>query len=702
MHIDYSTLSAYCDGDLDAEAAATVEAHLRDCEKYRAEVRFIQDLGDGLRALPTPSAPDVPFDEIVPPGTELVPSGSRPARRWWPERRWSRLAAAAVVLAVVGTGLSLVFGAGRLMAGASTLTLRPVGGGGLALRYETLSHLVSDTHVRARIRYWVADSLRFAQNAGRYTEIELSRTESARFEGVADLPPGTVYAAVTIEDLDATYVESGFGRPWEYIETEWFGRPTLEARRHQLLAALEFNTPRAGALAEQAASEFPEQPEFRLMHTAVELAGPLLPATYELPLPDAARFDALDRAARDGDPGPIEMHALIRYARLLERPDAARYWEGELRARHPRHGATALATIEAVAASAAPLEEKLEILEADWARIGAPATAQVGLNYARELADPILAERWLSRHETTSWNRSLSYDTYVARRLMGVPELWSVAEPWILDRLAESLDWTGPARRLDQLRHDFEAERRENRAHLYQELSRIRIARGDSAGAIDALERSVAEVWDPRVFVRAAEIHRALGADARAAELIGLARVDPVEPLQPYLSAEEAATWGRPAEAERTAARAVMRERIRSGLLLEQPDLNARLRTSAGQETTLGSLVREDPGVTLVVYATAPGFLPGETLALLELNADGLVASGVRSVFVTEAPDSTAAEGEPGDRALDFHYDPGREVNHTLRIWRSIQYFVLDRGGRLRHRGEDLDTALRISLVLGT
>ena len=702
MHTEYSILSAYCDGGLDKTAAAIVEAHLRECEKCRAEVRFIQDLGDGLRALPTPSAPDVPFDEIVPPGTELVPSGSRSkgsVQRSWRVRP-SRLAAAAVVvvMAVVATIHSLTFGAGRLMAGGSALTLRPGGGGGLALRYETFSRFASDTRIRVRIRYWVPDSLRYAQNEVRHMKVELSRTAGARFEGFADLPPGTAYAAATVEDLAGTYIDSDLGRFWEYLETDGSGHPTLEARRYQLRAAFEFDTPRAWVLAERASSEFPSQPGFWSARLSVEMDTSRAVANGAVLSAHAVRLDAFDRAARDANPGPVETFSLSRYARLLERPDLARYWERELRARHPHHALTAFATMQAVVESTAPVGEKMSALEEDWTRVEAPATAQLGLRYSYELADPVLTERWLRRYETTDWGRSLSTDTEVVRRLMQVPELWSVAELWITDRLASSRDWMGPARRLDQLRHEFEAGVRENRARLYQALSRIRLGRGDSVGGINALERSVAEVWNPRVFAHAATIRRSLGSDIRAAELMTYAQVDPVVPVEPYLSREEGA-WRMPTEVELASAQIVMRERILAGLTNEYVNLDAGLRTAAGERTTLGRAAGGVLGVTLVVYSIALPLIPEEALALLQLNADQLDASGVRSVFIAGTRPTMSAS-EPREWGLPLHYDPEHEVWHALRAWKSVQYFVLDRDGQLRHRGEDIETALRISLLL--
>ena len=697
MHIDYPTLSAFADGDLGTESRAAVSAHLRTCEQCRGELQFIRTLGEGLRALPTPLAPRNLIEDIWPVDRETASTSELRTLGRQPMQRGRILALAAGMVGLVAAAMVLTFGAERVAAGASTLTLERADSGAMTLSYETISPLAAETRVRARIRYWIPDPLRFAQNEGGFSEIELPRAAPGRFEGIVDLPPGTVYAAATVEDLEGAHVDSDFGRLWEYLETDAAGRPTLEARRYQILAALEFNAPRAAMLTQAAAEEFPGQSLIWFWRLSFELAAlsessiDTLRPTYEV------RLAALDRAARDGVPGPVEIDALSRYARLLGHDDLADYWWDELRTRYPRHGAAAMVNLQTILLSQASTAEKLEALEEDWTSIGAPATAQLGLRYSYELADPLLTERWLDRYQSGSAGRGLGADTEVARNLMDVPTLWPLAERWSLDRLSYARDWVGAERRLDQSRYNFEAQTRQNRAHLYLYLSRIRLDRGDSAGGIDALERSVEETWDPWVFARAAEIHRSLGSADRAAELISLTQVDPVASLEPYLAGDDT-TLPRPEDAALAAARATMRERIGAGLLDEYVNLDASLRTEAGEETSLDQAAGADRRVMIVLHTIRPDLVPDEAFALLRLNSERLDSAGVQTVFVSEQPDPSPNR-TPGAE-FHFFYDPDHEVWNELRAWRELQYFVLDRRGRLRHRGEDLDAALRISLAL--
>ncbi len=633
MHIDYSTLSAFADGDLDPALSEAVSAHLRTCARCRGEVQFIRSLGDGLRALQTPLAPPNAVDGIWPRDPEVTRILGPPLRQRQPLRRGPWLALAAGVVGLVAATLVLTVGADRAMAGSSSLTLERTDGGAMKLRYETISRLAAESRVRARIRYWIPDTLGFSRKEGGFSMIELSREAPGRFGGIVDLPPGTVYAAAAVEDLEGTHVDTDFGRFWEYLEADAAGRPTLESRRSQILAALEFNPPRAAKLARQASEEFAGRPLFW-------------------------------------------------------------FW----RPRHPRHGAVAMARLHDIVLSRTSTAEKLAALEDDWERVGAETTARIGLQYSYEMADPALTERWLDRYEASAWGRGPSADAEVARKLMEVPALWELAERWILERISDSRDWIGPARPLDQSRYNFEAQARRNRAHLHLDLSRIRLGRGDLAGGLDALERSVEETWDPRVFARAAEIHRSLGSEARATQLTSLAQADPVASLEPYLPVGDDAGSPGLTNAQRAAAEAAMREWVLAGLLEEHTRMDVPLQTETGARTTLERVVGSPRGVTLLIHTIRPDLVPDEAFALLRLNAGRLDSAEVKRVFVSEQPDPSPSENPVTE--FRFHYDPDHEVCHELRAWGELQYFVLDDAGRLRHRGEDLETALRISLVL--
>ena len=704
-HIDYADLSRFADGDLGRRRSASIRAHLEVCADCRDEVQFIQTLGAGIRSLPNPRVPARLIHEVLPDvPTESDENGAVPlfdSRRAGPGLVPRSRRAAAASIAVIGAValLTAVF-ANRAAAGArSMLAFEQTRAGALELRYETTSALASERSLRARVRYWVPESLRFTQVEPGFSEIELSRAGAGRFEGVLDLPPGTVYAAVVVEDRDGNRIDANRGRYWEYLERDERGQPTLRSRLHQVLAMEQLAPSSVVEVAEQAAAEFPARPEF--WKTLLLFGGGAPTATAETDLrTHTERLDVLDAAARGMEPGPVAMHALSAYARLLDRPELEAYWLGRLVERHPRHEYASQERRRTILRSSGSNRERLGALDFNWHFSPMPATAQLGLRLSYEFADPALTERWLGRYRASTALRSLRYDVLTAERLAAVPALHSLAEGWTAERLEDGRDWRGSLRYLDQTRANFEAETLESRARLHLHLARVRLARGDTVGAVEAVERSVERGWNAEVFAEAARIHNAVGSRGRASELLAFVEVDPVTPSQPYLYASDGWSGLEPREAQLATARAALRAHVRRGLLNNQRvDLETRLQAPSGKETTLREVT--SGGVTLVIQTIWPQTVSLEALDLIESNAQDLESAGARALFVAEEPDPASDRGPASRVTPAFHYDVDHEVWDALGAWRTEQYFVLGAGGWLRYRGEDPAAALRIAIVLG-
>lgn len=698
-HLDDPTLNRFADGELSARASRRARSHLRSCAACREEVQFIRTLSAAIRNIPSPRPPAELFDDIFrqEPNGATVVQFEAPRRRWSVFSRRPFLSAWAVLLVLIAVVLALAVGTDRVMAGSNSLSLQLEDSDKLALEYETVSSLAAESRLRARLRYWVPDSLRYGQTVPGYVVVELSGRGPGIFSGAVDLPPGTVYAVAAVEDLAGTYIDTDFGRLWEYLETEEQGRPTLQARRHQLLATAELSVARAAAVAEEAAAQFPEQPEFRVWQLLFA-QGAVPPESRDVLLREhAARLVEMDRLAREENPDPVELAALHRYSALLGRPDLASYWSDQLLSRYPQHEAAALLRLQAIARSSVTTQRKLEALEESWAGVRLPTTAQIGLRLAIELAEPGIVRRWLDRHSQASVFRDLTYDTELARDLRAVPALASLAEMWILDRLADGDHQLEPDRPLDQSRRNFQAARNRLRAQLNIDLASLRLVRGQLRGALEAADRAVEQTWSPEVFLEAAEIHRAAGSDLRAAELFSFAQADPITPLSSRPRTDPYGRLPSPSEGQLATARATMYDRVTSALLDEHVDLNARIRFAAGAETTLrdaagGSLV-------MVVYAVRPDFVADESLSLLDANLERLGSAGVQVLRIAQHAAPAPLERSGFDSR--FYYDLGYEAWEDLRAWREVQYFVLD-SSRIRHRGADLGEALRVSLVLST
>ncbi len=104
-------LSELADGSLTGEARARLEAHLHGCEACRSALADIRRIRQAARSMPKELPRKDLWDGIsarLDAGAKVVSIDSR--RRWLPHsgRTWSLLAAAAVLLIAVSTGLVLI------------------------------------------------------------------------------------------------------------------------------------------------------------------------------------------------------------------------------------------------------------------------------------------------------------------------------------------------------------------------------------------------------------------------------------------------------------------------------------------------------------------------------------------------------------------------------------------------------------------
>ena len=701
---DDETLNRYADGVLPEPYATAVRLHLRSCAVCRREVQLIRELSAALRAVPAPKPPDGLFEEIYPKKagcTAAIPFAVAQAQPVAFSRRLV-LSGGAFLIAGIAAVLVLTLGPERAMAGASTLRFHHEEPGALTLRYQTVSSLAAEPGLRARLRYWVPDSLRFAQTEPGYRAVELSREEPGVFSGAVALPPGTVYATAAVENLDGNYIDSDFGRFWEYLETDAEGRATLDARLYQVLATSRLNPVRAVEVIEQALSEYPDRPE---LWAALLLYGERATSggPGETPLnAHLQRLERMDATARQADTGPGEMHALSLYARLLGREDIETYWRSELTDEHPRHEYASQVRLESILMSSTSAAEKLDALDGSWRLAPMPSVAQVGLQLSYEATDPGLARVWLERYAADAVFRDSRLDVEVTGRMAEVPALGAIAEEWILRQLNGQPDWIGPDRPLAGTRANFEAEAAESLARRNVFLGRLRLAQDDRAGALKAFERAAELSWNPRVFVELARFHEEAGSSTRAAQLLALAQADPVIPLEPYMP--EGEDWATaPTEARLAEARAAWRQHLASSLLGEWVNGSATLETASGEERTLHEATGGD--VTLVIHSLQPSFISAESFDLLAANAANLEAAGAQMLLVTVESDpldeTQTVAPDRADSMPPFLLDERSEAWKALGAWREVQFFVVDRGGSLRYRGEALATALRIALMLG-
>lgn len=701
--VSLEMLSDFVDGELADVDAELVQKHVESCAKCAEFVSFARALGSAIRSLPTRKPPDACLEDLLRSRRRGSEPGKivefDPAMVGASGRSRTRGTFVTLVVAAISVAAFLLAGVDPAMGGTNLLTLSPVNGG-MRLEYQTISELSAETSLRARIRYWVPDSLRFSQTEPGFATTELTRTEPARFEGFAELPEAAVYAAAVVEDVRGDRLDTNLGRFWEQLERDRQGRPTVRARLYQMRAMDWMDEPRRIDVVRRGIAEFPERPELwvaLLIWRQLAVDG-LEGAGFET---HRVRLEQLDGAARRGDPSPNEMHALSVYARLLGRPEMEEHWESALVSRYPRHDYAAQATLWRVMSSELPDREKLASIDRIWSQTQVPSIASLGLGLSYRFEDPSLTKRWLDRYASESRRRSVRRDVTVAQQVAGVPALHGVAEEWILERLPDSGDWRGPARPLTQTHANFDAEVAESQARLHLLLGRLRLARGDSAEALAAMEQAVERVWDSEALLELADLHHHVGSAARATALRARAEADPLAPDSLASLSALAVPEVTPTDEDLASARRAWREKLTSSLLDERIDLAARLRSPSGEETTLRTLTE---GRTTLITYFQPNWISPEDVSLIRANAENLAAAGVRNHFVAlDSVPTKQARTAPGDLLppdASLLYDKRFEVWRALSCWRGVQYFVLGGRGMLRYRGENQATALRIALVL--
>ena len=98
---DESVLSAYADGELDADVRAEVEARLAESHEWRTVLDEVRETRAAVRGLPPVAAPPGFWDRVLSSGPEVVDLATVRDRRAR-VHRWTALAAATAAAAVLG------------------------------------------------------------------------------------------------------------------------------------------------------------------------------------------------------------------------------------------------------------------------------------------------------------------------------------------------------------------------------------------------------------------------------------------------------------------------------------------------------------------------------------------------------------------------------------------------------------------------
>ncbi|HET9075677.1 MAG TPA: hypothetical protein VFN68_01990 [Acidimicrobiales bacterium] len=147
-------------GLADAHERAAVLAHLERCPTCRAEIRQLSDVADALAAMAPPAEPPAGFESRV--LANLARLKHPPAGWRLPSRRLLQLAAAAVLVAMVGVG-------GWLLGAASSPAPTIDAGHLVTAKLVASGRTVGDVVVDTDGTPWMSMHLEMGGTSGRFT-----------------------------------------------------------------------------------------------------------------------------------------------------------------------------------------------------------------------------------------------------------------------------------------------------------------------------------------------------------------------------------------------------------------------------------------------------------------------------------------------------------------------------------------------------
>ncbi|MFV1988154.1 MAG: anti-sigma factor [Gemmatimonadota bacterium] len=689
-HPPYVRLSEFADGTLPASRAREMADHLERCADCRRELGVIRDADEALRAVPIPAMPEGLFERVL----ERRANGIRsilPAAPVGVVRRRSRVPAVAAVGTILLAGVFTVLMPSReAQAGASVLSLEAISTDGvtIAASYEPGSILRGRRSVRARARIWLESdpSAPFTIGIG-----VLTRTEKDSFQGTLELPAGTGYALIALEDATGTAIDVNGGGFWDYtnVEDSFSSASALLARlealrelsANGLLPASQLRRAaiQATALHPQSLELWAARAAYETRVTARSSARDSMIARHRLRLAEFVRRSVA------GEPDLARLERLVEYAAIVEDAGITSELLERLSAIAPGHRVVMEArTAERFAnVTGSDYGEFLAGLETDFeeAHEFSQFIAAMGYSFARDVGDPVEILAWAQRLYAGDPD---SRDG-IAFDLATEPTLRGEAARLLRERLAFYASPPPSLRALHQSSGEFSSRVRSKIATLQSALGRLLIGGGDLAGGLAALEESIDNRWDPDVASLLIELSASGTTSVRMRELERLVRVDPL-----YDGPVPAAGLDVSASEVRAAAERLEKRLLRDARAARVPDVL--LRSAGGAAVPV-----DDGGVTLLVLWQVPPDPDAEEVRILAAEARRLSVAGVRLLIASPQRWFTETRGVADLVGARPVVDEDGSATDGFGGWDLWEYVVVHDGSYSVHY--EVEDATRLALL---
>jgi thiol-disulfide isomerase/thioredoxin len=691
-HPGFRRLSLHADGDLDARAELRVARHLEGCARCRAALERIRRLDAEARALPAPALRADALERVlarhVAGDAVLLPLADPPVRRAARLRAW---AVAAAVVALVVVGAPFFAPGAELEANRSELVLAPAAPGpGAVVRvaYRGGSLFAGEQRLRLRARYLEEDGLAIPGTGRQATAAELVRGEDGVFHGTLRLPDSVVYAALAVEDVQGSRVDSNDRKLWEILVHGADGRPRLEALMQREFDHLTRNWELSHENARRAVELYPDRviAWFNLFHGEMaSLSGPAEDSARVRARARLAEFDRKLRPRADLDVDG-ELGIMARYAHETGDTALYRYWRGRLLREAPNSVWGVQEQFFDVMAHEPP--RALARFDSLWSRIGpAPRSVfvlAVALPLAEGTGSPETIRHWAGRTLQHEFDPAVA--EYVGEVLARHPALREEGMALLRARLRELERVDDAVRPLENDVTEERRERREEAGRVFAVLGAALLESGRRGAALDTLARATETGWDAALFRQVAGLRLEAGDTAGAALPLALAAADPMAGAALRDSARTllGPRFGGAAWRERLAeAKSEMRARLLPGATVRRLPRDIGLRDAEGRAVALREVAAGRPTFVALWNRFCPN--SAEQLPQLQRVAETARAQG-HAVVTVGGPLGPELRRYLRERrlALPVYEDPREELEKALGKWGTPEYYVLDGEGRVR------------------
>lgn len=578
---------------------------------------------------------------------------------------------------------------------------KPRPGQRVSVTYIPQRHGALGRHLSLRARVRTPDGIDDSDGMGSRTLAVLERRGEGRYLGSFVLPPNVVYAALAVEDVEATWSDTRYGRFWEVLAHEADDRPAFAALEQRFNDHMGRDRLTALHTAREMTRAYPDHVQSWSTLAQAERWALGGDSVAKLTADHRERLHAFDREFAVVDRLPAdEVGHLFAYASNLGEREVAQRWRSRLIAEHPDHFfAVQERVFELSGTHREDPTRLLARLDTLWATATGVRSRLIlyvfGSEAAASARDSAAMLRWADRHsEENSFTRAAA-----ATSLANVDVLREEGIRRLRSEIAFLEAAPDEERPLGSTREEHHGASAREAARLRVSLASTLFAAGREIDGRAALEEAVAATWNAGWFRQLGEARLAAGDHEGAARAFAAAAADPGTPaamgdsLRLRLNVPER-EWQE--SVDRARAEIIRRtlQAAQSGDAVDAPGTDR-----DGNPVQLVELLGD---VATVIVVWSP-YCPYSNAAMPGIIALGEALTGmeVPLVGVTRTSrDEAERYLKKGSWSLQVVYDTGGEIAGALKSPGTPRFIVIDGGGRVRFTGSRRDDVLRQVVAL--